>query len=357
MTHRPLAVGVCLTLVGCAGSEAPVAAGPVVISAVDTLIDTGSAALASVVDMDVDPSGRLYLADYQADQILRLDPQSGDTARLSRPGQGPGELDGPWAVRALNDALLVVDRGNGRIQRLATSGELVGSTPVTPMVMRGFPFLGEDGSVVIGTAGRDSCLAVVFDATGAEVRRVGTPVVVPPPIADFAEIKSKIRAGEIPPDLRNDALVAADGRGGTWIALSTEGEVRRYGSDGTLEWTTPITEPEMARTRSEFFSRNVAEENPARFYALRYFRDLAVVGEELWILLDTPPDGSGVVVVVGSDGSTRRIEVAAAGSATTMAVDEARGRMFLYTSDDAQLLEAELPRGPEHASGPDGGRR
>ena len=84
---------------------------------------------------------------------------------------------------------------------------------------------------------------------------------------------------------------------------------------------------------------------------------MRTVGEELWILLDTPPDGSGVVVVVGSDGSTRRIEVAAAGSATTMAVDEARGRMFLYTSDDAQLLEAELPRGPEHASGPDGGRR
>ena len=333
----------CLILVGCGGSDTSTAAGPDVISAVDTLIDTESAALASVVDMDVDPSGRLYVADFQANQILSLDPLTGDTVRLSQPGGGPGELKGPWAIRALDDGLLVVDRGNGRVQRLAESGAFVSSTPVTPMVMRGFPFLGADGSVLIGSGGRDSCLAVVFDSTATEVRRVGTPVVVPPAIADFGEIKSQIRAGEVPADLRNDALVAADRRGGTWIALSTEAEVRRYGPDGTLKWTTAITEPEMAWSRTEFFRKNAAEDNPARFYSLRYFRDLAVVDDALWLLLDTRPDGPALVVVVGPEGSTRRLEIAAAGSATSMAVDLAHDQVFLYTYDDAQLLRARLP--------------
>jgi len=332
----------CLILVGCGGGDAP-AAGPVVISAVDTLISTESAALASVVDMDVDPSGRLYAADFQANQILSLDPQSGDTVRLGQAGEGPGELEGPWAIRALDDGLLIVDRGNGRVQRLAKSGEFVSSTPVTPMVMRGVPFLGSDGSVLIGSGGRDSCLAVVFDSTATEVRRVGIPVVVPPAIADFREIKAQIRAGEVPADLRNDALVAADRRGGTWVALVTEGEVRRYGPDGKLEWTTAITEPEMGWSRSEFFRRNAAEDNPARFYSLRYFRDLAVVADALWLLLDTQPAGPALIVVVGPEGSTRRIEIAAAGSATSVAVDLSHGQVFLYTRDDAQLLRAPLP--------------
>lgn len=333
-----------LVLVGCGGADNPETAGPIIVSVVDTLIDTQSAALASVVDMDVAPSGTVYVADYQAQQILRIDPESRDTLRMGRPGEGPGEFDGPWSVRALEHAVLVVDRGNGRIQRLTESGEFVGSGPVTPMVMRSFPFLDPDGGLVIATGGQDSCLAIVFDSAGAEIRRVGTPVVVPPTIADFRAIKSKIREGEIPADLRNEALVAAGPSGGTWVALATEGEVRKYSPDGALAWSTVITEPEMAWSRSEFFRKNADEGNPARFYSLRYFRDLAVVGEALWVLLDAPPDGPGVVVVVEPEGALRRIEIAGAGSAMSMAVDQLRGRLFLYTAEDAQLLEARLPQ-------------
>lgn len=340
---KRLTVWCGLILLGCRGGEIPATVGPVIVSAVDTLIDTQSASLASVVDMDVAPSGILYVADYQAQQILRIDPDSGDTLRLGRPGEGPGELDGPWSIRALAHGVMVVDRGNGRIQRLTESGEFLSSGPVSPMVMRSFPFLSTDGGLVIGTGGRDSCLAVVFDSTATEVRRIGTPVVVPPAIADFGAIKSKIREGEIPADLRNEALVAAGPGGGTWIALTTEGEVRRYDLDGVLAWTTLISEPEMAWSRSEFFRKNATEGNPARFFSLRYFRDLVVVGEELWLLLDTPPEGPAVIVVAEPDGSTHRIEIVGAGSAVSMAVDHARGRLFLYTYDDAQLLLAQLP--------------
>jgi hypothetical protein len=189
---KRLVVALCALTAACHGAVTS-NAGPILIATVDTLVDTESALLANAADLDVAPSGAVFAADVQSDRLLRIDPTTGATAALGRPGQGPGELDGPWAVKALDDGVLVVDRGNGRVQRLGPAGEYLASTPVTPMVMRAVPFLAEDGS-----------------------------------------------------------------------------------------------------------------RSAARFTALRYFRDVVAVGDELWMLLDTPAEAAGVAViaeaVAGCDG-------------------------------------------------------
>lgn len=340
---RRLAVLLCAASVACRGAP-PADEGSVTIAAVDTLVDTESATLAYAADLDVARDGTVWAADVQADRILRIDPETGDATPVGRPGEGPGELDAPWTLRAVDDGVLVVDRGNGRVQRLGRDGAYLASTPVTPMVMRSMPFLGRDGSLVIGSGGRDSCLAVVFDSASTELRRIGDPVVVPPPMADFTAIKAAIAEGEMPADLRNDAMVAADREGAVWVALQTEGEIRRYDATGAPRWSLTVDEPEMAATRAEFFRRNQEEKNPARFIALRYFRDVVAVGGELWVLLDTPPEARAVVLVVPADGgSPRRIEVAGAGGSMTMAVDAERRRLYLFSAHDAQLLVAALP--------------
>ena len=112
-------VVVCVLVAGCeAASGVADRPGPIVVTAIDTLISTESGALASGVDLDVAPGGRVYVADYQADQVFPIDPDSRDTLRIGRGGDGPGELDAPWTIRAFREGILVVDRGNGRIQRL-----------------------------------------------------------------------------------------------------------------------------------------------------------------------------------------------------------------------------------------------
>lgn len=317
-----------------------------VIARVDTVISTESGAIAYVVDMDVSSSGLVYAADFQANQILRINPASADTFRIGRRGDGPGEFDGPWAVRATSEGLLVVDRGNGRTQHLTDTGTYLSSAPVTPIVLRAFPYITSAGELVIGTNGRDSCLAILFDGSGRVMRRIGVPVVAPPAIADFGAIKAAIRSGEIPDDIRNEALVAADSEGSVWVVLQSEAEVRKYDSQGALSWSLIVDEPEMELARDEFFRRNRAETNPGSFYSLRYFRDLAVVGDELWLLLDTPSRGSAVILGIGLEGTVqRRVDIAGGGAASSMAVDAERGTLFLFTGEDAQLLSAKLPEG------------
>jgi hypothetical protein len=299
-----------------------------------------------VFDLDVSPDGELWLADGQSHALVAVHPASGDWRTIGREGEGPGEFSGPSAVRALEDQVIVVDRGNGRVQRLTTNGEFLGTAPTTPLVRSSFPFLLDDGSMLLSTRGRDSRLAVEFDSTGEERRSIGTPVVVPPQVANFAAIREQIREGQIPDDLRNEALVAGTNEGDVWIALSTEAEIRRYGPDGVLHWTAVLDEPEMPATRLEFFRRNNEEESPNRFYSLRYFRDIALAGEDLWVLIDTPAEGPAVLVQLNSAGEKlRRVEVAGAGGAMAMAIDVSRRRLFLSTPDDAQILMAVLPDG------------
>lgn len=341
-----LVVGFVAGLMGCAEAGSPATDGSIVLEPLDTLVTTASGALAYVVDLDVAQSGLLYAADMQASQVFVVNPTTGDTTRLGRPGAGPGELDGPWAIRTLEDGVLVVDRGNGRIQRLSSSGDALGTTAVTSMVMRAQPFLGRDGGLVVGSGGADSCLAVVFDSTSRELLRVGTPVVTPPRIADFGAIKEEIRQGEVPAFFRNASIVAEDGDGGIWLALAAEGEVRRYDGRGRLAWSKKIEEPEMATARAEFFRMNAEDENPARLFSLTYFQDLAVVDGSLWLLLQTATGTAAVIVVVAEDGmSTRRIEIPGAAGASSFAVDTSRGMLFLSTPADAQILAAAVPAG------------
>lgn len=340
-----LTVAFALALaVGCGTGQEDSVEAPVVGLTVDTLVDTESGLIAYAADMDVSPSGVLYVADFQADQIVRIDPRTRETTRIGRSGEGPGELDEPWAIKALADELWVVDRGNGRVQVLSESGIFLGTRPVTGWVRAAAASFTADGGLVLGSRGQDSSLVVVFDSAATEVRRVGTPVVTPPPFVDIRAVKAAILEGEIPDDLRNEVLAATDDRGRTWVALQTEGEIRRYGVTGDLELSVTVDEPEMEAARAFFFRRNEERKDGRGYTSLRYFQDVTVVGGALWILLHTQPDGPAVVLVIGPEGEeARRIEISGAGGAAQMAVDGTRGRLFLYTADDAQLLQAKLP--------------
>ena len=332
-----------LAILGCDGNAS---SDPelLIVMELDTLISTESGLIGMPLEAVITPSGAVAVADFQSNQITVLGP-SRSIHPIGQAGEGPGEFAGVWGLQVSGDDLLIVDRGNGRVQRMALDGTYLDSWPVTPLVRSSFPYLLSDGSVLLGSMGRDSTLAYAFDVAGQETRRIGVPVAPVPAVRNFSAIREAIDRGEIPDQIRNEVIVAGHPDGPVWLALQTEGVIQQYAADGTMEWSLEVQAPEMAQVEEQFFVRNQAEERPNTYHSLRYFAGLFPLGDELWVLMTTLESGpSAVVLVVGEDGvMRRRIEFTGAAGASTLAVDPLKQRVVLSTSHDAQVLMAEVP--------------
>lgn len=344
MIRNRFTLVVCLTslLPGCAQPEPVQEVEVLTVATVDTLVSSESAAIAYAIDVDVAESGAIFAADLMANTVVRVDAEGGVTS-FGRRGAGPEEFSGPFALRTEGATLFVLDRGNGRLKRMSHDGAVESLARTAPEAIRSPPYLLGDGGMLVPTGGADSSLVREFDADAELVRTVGVPVVEVDEATQAEPILEMIRAGEIPDRLRNEGVVAGNAAGDIWIALTAEGEVRRYGPDGALRWNTRIDEPEMAESLEEFFRRNREEATEGSFFPLRYLLDLEVVGDEVWVLLQTDVTDPAVVIGLGADGAvTRRIEVAGGGAAVSFAVHPNRESLVIFTYHDAQLLRARL---------------
>ncbi len=307
------------------------------VTTVDTLVSSETAAIGYAIDLDVASSGVVFAADLMGNAVLAVD-SVGTVTSFGRRGEGPNEFSGPFALRVEGQVLFVHDRGNGRLKRMSQAGTVESMTRTASQATRAPPYIMADGGMLVSTGGEDSALAVEFDSEAQLLRRIGSPVV---PLEGPGPMLEMIQAGDIPGQLRNEGLLAGVATGDVWVALTGEGEVRRYGADGSLLWSTVVDEPEMLASRELFFRRNREEATPGGFFPLRYFMDVEVVDEEAWVLLQTSSAGPAVILVFSPEGRMdRRVEVVGGGGATTFAVDPDRGSVILFTQQDAQLLRA-----------------
>jgi hypothetical protein len=112
--------------------------------------------------LDVDPMGRLYVADAGRDAVQVFDADGTVQATLGQSGTRAGEFDGPMDLDPTNgQTLLVADAGNGRIQRFSAEWQYLEALPV------GSTFGGEGGQRTFDD-GRD----------GSAVQGQGRPIAV-----------------------------------------------------------------------------------------------------------------------------------------------------------------------------------
>ncbi|HUE96169.1 MAG TPA: 6-bladed beta-propeller, partial [Longimicrobiaceae bacterium] len=93
---------------------------------IGSAMGAGPDAFGDVIDIEVDPLGRIYVLDEQAQEIRVFDADGGYVRTLARRGAGPGEIENARGMAFDNaGSLWVQDPGNGRYSVFDTTGSVL----------------------------------------------------------------------------------------------------------------------------------------------------------------------------------------------------------------------------------------
>lgn len=310
------------------------------------LVSLESELIGHPTDIDVDASGRVWVADSRNRRLLVVDPAGGEPRLIGREGEGPGEFRAPARLAIADTLVHVVDAGNARVQQYRLDGTHVADHLIgDPMIGGGA--VSRDGDVVAPTLGRDSALARVHALRDAPGRFIGAPIVTPAPW-NFTAMKAEIAQGRVPDQFRNAVTPVFGADGTVWLLVQTEAEVRRYDADGRLVWSRVLDVPEIEEARREFFRRNAEEERPSVIVPLYTMVAAREVGDKLWVLMQAAEESREAVFYIldrETGDMLGRLSVDVPAAVNRFAVDTVRSRLYLAVPAEAALLAVDGTRG------------
>jgi len=342
-----VSMAVAVASFGCREEAGPDTSVPELqLTSFDTIITLEGGRLGVVSDLALDSAGRVWLTDRVNDQLLALDPSSGDLLMVGRQGEGPGEFQRPEAVAVSKTGVFVFDFGNRRIQLLNQDGSYLSSTPLDLQ-----PFLPVDvngnGTVVTPTLGREGSLVASAPFTGEGLTYVGRALAARPSGISRTSLREQAMRGEIPVEFQNNVLPILAEDGAIWLVLQGEGILRHYGQDGRLRWSRRLQEPEVGAAIDEFLMAWSGDEGPSGIPVPMVATHGRVVEENLWLRIGPGREGTSVIAVLdGETGMTRaRYVLELETPAGAFAVDPDAGWLYVALPDEARLLrtEVELP--------------
>jgi hypothetical protein len=203
----------------------------------------------------------------------------------------------------------------------------------------------EDGRFLITTLGMYDALAAYYDPSGNQLGTLGTPLDSVSLIMSPTKTKKEIVDGKVPALFRNSVLPVFGPDGDMWLILTGEGQLQRFDKEGSLQVSVPLEAPEMEQVWEECVERAKATlGNPRHTPGLFYVLDATVVGQTLWILLNTTEDQPAVLMAFTADGQVkRRVLFSSVLGAQQFAFDRARGRIFFAILSTASIVASSWP--------------
>lgn len=307
------------------------------------LVSLESELIGTPNDIDVDATGRVWVADARSRRLLVVDPAGGEPRFIGREGDGPGEFRTPVRIRVADTLVHVIDGDNSRVQQYRLDGTHVADHRIGDGMIGGGA-VSLEGDVVAPTFGTDSALAHVYTLRDSGRRGLGAPIVPPSPW-DFTAMKAQIAEGRVPDQFRNTVTPEFGADGTIWLLVQTEAEVRRYDADGRLVWSRVLDVPEIEEARREFFRRNLEEQRAWVIVPLSTMASAREVGDRLWVLMHGE-SGTREAVFYLLDRDTGdvvgRVGVEVPDAVTRFAVDAERNKLYLAVSAEASLLAVDL---------------
>jgi hypothetical protein len=314
---------------------------------VDTLEGEAGSPIGRPSGIDVDPDGRLWIADALSHEIQMVDLASGETSVIGREGQGPGEFLRPEAVTVREGMIRVVEFRSRRIQILTASGTFVSAEPINSMLLLPLS-LGSRGEIATSVLGQRGALAAYHPAEGGEPRYVGQAPAPPPTSISQARLREQIQTGEIPSEFLNNVLPVVREGGGLWLVTQGDGRVLAFAGSGEPIWERDLPEPYVTAARARFFQAWAAtpvEGVPVPWMA----RGGASFRGDLWLLVDAPTgEGSHLLVYEGDTGRLTRVEhLPLRSPGWCLAVDPVRPeKIFVCLPEEAIVVGIDLSGSP-----------
>lgn len=191
-------------------------------------------AFGRVMDVELGPTGRIYVADDLSWNVAVFDRSGRLLRRLGRRGRGPGEFERPWHLAVdRHDSLFVWDGAVGRISVFGPDGRFArGFNTPGPWAVNGFS-VRTDGTLLVGAFTGSGGSIHVLARNGRVLRSFG-------PTAD---------ASGIPEGFASSLLgggVEESGRGIVYsrrspyeLVFHDRAGTRLGGCRGDARWTTP----------------------------------------------------------------------------------------------------------------------
>jgi len=330
----------------CAAGDGPGARGPfhIHLPPPTVLVSLESELIGHPSDIDVDASGRVWIADSRSRRLLVVDPAGGEPLLIGREGEGPGEFRSPARLAVTDTLVHVIDSEDSRLQQYRLDGTHVADRLLGDALIGGGA-VSRDGSLVAPTLGGRNTLARVYWADDPVPRSIGEPVVPPPSVLNFAAMKAEIAQGRVPEPFRNIATPVFGAGRTIWLLVQTEAEVRRYDADGQLVWSRVLDVPEIEEARREFFRSNAEEGRAWAIMPLLTMAAAREVGDKLWVLMHGEA-GARLAVFYILDRETGdivgRLSVDVPDAVNGFAVDTVRTRLYLTVPAEASLLAVDV---------------
>jgi sugar lactone lactonase YvrE len=264
-------IGACLIVLlsSCRGSDAPAAKGAwrageewrLVEETRIGAVDEGPAAFGSIVDVALDPMGRVWVADGRQHQIRVFDTLGNHVRSVGRKGGGPADFAGISGVEWGPDGRLwVLDGGNARFAVYDTAGTLL-ETHARNSILTTTPWPGRFDVEnrlydVAGSLERDGSVStlVVRSAAGALPRDTFRVPRFEPELFKVTGGDARNRiVTEINVPFTGNQFWGIDSHGYVWIANTARYRIERHRFDGQIDRFVErphIPVPVSARDRS-----------------------------------------------------------------------------------------------------------
>jgi hypothetical protein len=178
--------------------------------------------------LDVDDENNFYFLDNPLCTVFRIDGKTGKLLNtISSPGQGPGELYAPRAIRVMNKMVFIPDSGFGGVKIFSIEGKLIKEFRTEHSI--GWLDVNKKNEIYVREADTDSTPIIsIYNMAGERIKKL-----IRMPVKDMNNRMDYVFTREF--------MFKLDSKENPVVLFEKKNILRKYNPNGELIWERNVT--------------------------------------------------------------------------------------------------------------------